>query len=492
MSVALVIRNGTVIDGTCAPPVRADVAIENGRIAAIGHLPAREDCPSLDATGCTVAPGFIDIHSHSDLTLLLDPRAVSAIAQGVTTEVIGNCGHGCAPILDPGLAKTAIYGPVSELSFGWHSVAGYLERLEQARPAVNVAALVPNGQLRLGTLGTAQRPANPDELERMKRALVDGLDEGAFGFSTGLEYALAAEAVAEALRTARAAGVRLQVSHITPRAGHDVTARCLELVADARAGGQDVAFDMHTRLFGFTHLKNLLPSWALAGAPDAIATRLRDPSVRDQVRGHSNLITRLGDWERVALVNSPRFPELAGVSLAEIGRRWGKSPLDAAYDILAAEAADLLLPMVILQSYSEPLLRLTYREASCMIGSDATTLAPDGALAKEIFYGAYTWAAWFYRRIVRELGDLSPAQAVARLAALPARVMGLDDRGVLAAGKRADIVVFDPDRFGERGTVEQPNRLAEGMVHVVVNGVPALRDGAPTGQRNGHVLRARR
>ncbi len=457
--------------------------------------------------------------------MLLDPRAVSAIAQGVTTEVIGNCGHGCAPILDPALAKTAIYGPVANLNFGWRGVAGYLKRLERARPAVNVAALVPNGQLRLGTVGTAERAARPDELARMTRALTKSLEQGAFGFSTGLEYgheasaseeevtalcrvvaragglyathtrerdSRAPEAVAEALRTARDAGVRLQVSHITPRAGRDVTEHCLELVDQARRDGQDVAFDMHTRLFGFTHLKNLLPSWALEGTPDAIATRLRDPAIRDQFRAHPNLISGIGDWERVILLNCPRFPGLAGLSLAEIGRRRSKPPLDAAYDILSLEPDNLLLPMVILKSYSEDLLRLTYREPDCMVGSDATTLAPDGPLAAEIFHGAYTWAAWFYRRIVRELGDLTPAEAVERLAALPARVLGLSDRGTLTQGARADIVVFDPERFGERGTVEQPNRLAEGMIHVVVNGTPTLVDGAPTGQRNGHVLRARR
>ena len=523
MALDLIIRNGTVIDGTGAPPRRADIAVEAGRIAAIGSLDTVTGVPELDAAGLYVTPGFIDIHSHSDLTLLVDPRAASAIAQGVTTEVIGNCGHGCAPIVDPKIAKAAIYGPVQEADFNWRSVADYLARLEAARPAVNVLALVPNGQLRLGALGSEQRRASPDELRTMKYRLAEGMEQGAFGYSTGLEYAQeigapeaeitelcreaarsgglyathtrerdsrAAEAVAEAIRTARQAGARLQISHIVPRSGAAVTQACLDLVDRARADGIDVAFDMHTRLFGFTHLKNLLPSWVLAGTSAEIAARLADQGVRARIAGHPNLIAGLGDWERVLLVHSRRFADDNGTSLAEIARRRGTDPLNAAYDMLMVEADDILRPMVILKSYTEDVLELAYRHPLCMIGSDATTLAPDGKLADETFYGAYTWAAWFWRRMVREKGVFTPEQAIAKLSALPARTLGLTDRGVLRTGACADIVAFDPEGFGETGSLEQPNRLAAGMVHVLVNGVPTRLHGTPTGRRGGAVIRA--
>ncbi|HKG26242.1 MAG TPA: amidohydrolase family protein, partial [Thermomicrobiales bacterium] len=184
----LIIRNGAVVDGTGAPARRADVGIAGNRLAAIGNLAAHDAATSLDAKGNVVAPGFIDIHSHSDFTLLVDPRAQSSIAQGVTTEVIGNCGHGCAPISHPGQVTGNIYGYLPDFPLDWTTMAGYLERLEKAGPAVNVVPLVPNGNLRLATLGLQDRPATPDELRQMEYLLEEGLEAGAFGFSTGLEY----------------------------------------------------------------------------------------------------------------------------------------------------------------------------------------------------------------------------------------------------------------------------------------------------------------
>src|SRR4051812_2522197 len=187
MSVDLAIRNGVVIDGTGAEGRAADVGIRGGRIVAIGHV--AEAATEVDATGKVVTPGFVDIHSHSDYTLLVDPRAVSAIHQGVTLEVVGNCGFGCFPIRDPALARRSIYGYTPDLPVTWSSASEYFERLEAARPAVNVASLVPNGQLRLSVVGLEERPASPDELREMRRLLEESLEQGAWGYSTGLEYA---------------------------------------------------------------------------------------------------------------------------------------------------------------------------------------------------------------------------------------------------------------------------------------------------------------
>ena len=518
----LVVRGGTVIDGTGAPPFRADVAVAGGRIAHVGDLTDARDAAVLDAEGLAVAPGFIDIHSHSDFTLLVDPRAVSSIAQGVTLEVIGNCGYGCNPIGDPSLAREAIYGFREDLPLTWTDMAGYVERLESARPAVNVAALVPNGQLRLATVGLEMRPADRDELDAMKRLLHQGLEQGGFGYSTGLEYATeagapetevtelcrvcaehgglyathtrnrdegAVEAVAEAIRTAERAGARLQISHITPRGGRADAERAMALVDAARARGGDVAFDMHTRLFGTTYLKVILPSWALRGGRDAIARRLSDPDERTKLKSHRSVISAFGDWDRVVLLDDPAFPELSRRSLGEIARERGGDAFDCAYDILLAEIDHLHRPMVIIHSYSEDLLRFTYENPLCAIGSDATALAPDGPLAASTFHGAYTWASWFYRRMVRETGALAAGDAVHRMTGLPAERLGLADRGVIRKGACADLAIFDADRFAETGTTFEPNRIAGGMVHVLVNGVVAMRDGALTGERGGAVLR---
>ena len=518
----IALTGGTVIDGSGGPPRAADVLLDGDAILAVGRFDCAGDDEVIDVAGLIVAPGFIDIHSHSDFTLLTDPRAVSAIAQGVTTEIVGNCGYGCAPLIEPRLASMAIYGALQGRTLRRTSMRDYFGQLEAAQPAVNVMALVPNGQLRLGHVGVRAGPATPDELASMSWSLDAALDAGAAGYSTGLEYAQesgapaaevtvlcrsaahvdglyathtrnrdihAVAAVEEAIATARAAGVRLQVSHITPRTGLAATEQAIRLVEDARAAGLDVAFDMHTRTFGFTHLKNVVPPELLAGTVVEVRRRLADPANRGAIAAHPNLIRGVGDWDRVVLTGSRARPEWNGRSFAAIGAGAGREPLDAAVDVLIADADHLLEPMVLLKTYDEAVLAATYRHPLCMIGSDATTLAPDGPLAGEIFHGAYTWAAWFWRRMVRELAVLDAATAIHRLTAMPAATMRLADRGTLRAGARADVVAFDPATFGETGTIAEPNRLAVGMQHVFVNGVATMRDGVRTSTRGGRVLR---
>ena len=512
----LVIRGGTVLDGSGAPGRVGDVLVVDRRIADVGRVEAEAE--EIDARGLAVAPGFVDLHSHSDFTLLVDPRAVSAIHQGVTTEVVGNCGFGCFPIRDPAMASRAIYGYTDERTITWSSAGEYLDELEAARPAVNVASLVPNGQLRLATLGLADRPADATELGEMEELLRESLDEGAWGYSTGLEYAPeqaateaevtalarqapfyathtrrrdegAAEAVAEALRTADRAEVRLQVSHLVPRNGIEESRRCIELVDAARHRGQDVAFDMHTRTFGLTNLYAVLPPWALGAERDELAEILRDPARRDAMRGHRSILGAGGDWSRVVLLDNDVWPEHGRRSIAAIAADRGQAPLDAAYDLLVDGVDDLHRLMVIMNAYTKEQQREALSHPLCVPGSDATTLAPDGPLADAFFHGAYTWAAWFWRFMVRDERLLGPEEAVHRLTGAPAARIGLDDRGVLRPGSRADVVVFDPAALADRGTTFEPNRLAVGMRHVLVNGVHTLRDGQLTGERGGEVLR---
>lgn len=521
MTADLVVRGGTIVDGSGGEPYRADLLVSGAKVAEIGTVGPIE-APELDATGLLVSPGFIDIHSHSDYTLLVDPRAVSAIHQGVTLEVIGNCGHGCFPVHDPALARNAIYGYDDAVPLRWSRANEYFDALDRARPAVNILSLVPNGQLRLDVVGLQHRPATSDELGEMRSRLARSLDEGAWGFSTGLEYATeagapedeiealcrvvaragalyathtrrrddgAADAVVEAVRTAERAGVRLQVSHLIPRSGMEEGERCIAVVDEARAGGLDVAFDMHTRLFGFTYLPTVLPAWALEGGLSAASGMLRDPGTRERLKRHENILSAGGDWGRVVLLDNDVWPEQSRRDVAAIAAERSQEPLDAVYDLLLAAGDRMRQLMVMIRCYTEREQEVAFAHPLCMPGSDATTLAPDGRLADSVFHGAYTWAAWYYRFMVRQTRTLTPAEAVRRMTALPAERIGLGDRGTLRVGACADLAIFDADEFGEVGTTFEPNQLAVGMRHVVVNGVLTLVDGALTGERGGAVLR---
>ncbi len=519
MSIDTAIRNGIVVDGTGADGVRTDVGLHDGRIVAVGVVPDADT--EIDAAGKVVAPGFIDIHSHSDYTLLVDPRAASAVHQGVTLEVVGNCGFGCFPLLDKDLAPKAIYGHSSDVPLTWTSAAEYFDRLEEASPAINVASLAPNGQIRLAVVGLADRPARPDELARMTYLLDEALEQGAWGYSTGLEYAAergadedelvamcgvcgrhhgmyathtrrrdegADGAVAEALRTAERSGVRLQVSHLVPRNGLESARRCVELVDGAAASGMDVAFDMHTRLYGTTFLLTALPPSALED-PARLREILSSEEQRRAMRGYESILSAGGDWSRIVLLDNDVWPDYARRDIAAVAAERGQEPLDAVYDLLLGAADDPGVLMVIIHAYTEEQQREAFAHPLCVPGSDATTMAPTGPLADRVFHGAYTWAAWYLRFCVQQEHVLTLPEAIHRLTGAPAERLGLSDRGVLRVEARADLVVFDPRAFKEEGTTFAPNRLATGMDTVIVNGGVTLSGGELTGVRNGHVLR---
>ncbi len=425
-----------------------------------------------------------------------------------------------------------IYGYRPDVRAGWHSVAEYLECVEQAQPAVNVATLVPNGNLRLAVTGLVDRPSRPDELEQMKQLLAEGMEQGAFGYSTGLEYGperacteeeiaalaqvaaryggfyathtrnrgtgaeAAIETIAEAIRTSRAANIPLQISHISIVArlaedGRWAVDKALEQVEVARARGQDVTFDMHTRLFGTTNLSAALPPRALEGSTAEIAARLRDPAVRRELKNYQSIITALArnDWSRIVIFDSPLQPEISRKSIADLAAARDAEPLDTIYDILLAHVEHIHALMIIAFAYRAQDIRPAFQHPLCMVGSDATALATDGLLAGTSFHGAFTWASWYYRHFVRETGMLSPQEAVRRMTSLPAARLGLAERGVIKKGAWADLAIFDPERFAERGTTFEPNQIAAGMRHVIVNGEIAVKDGALTGKRMGSVLR---
>jgi N-acyl-D-amino-acid deacylase len=351
----------------------------------------------------------------------------------------------------------------------------------------------------------------------MKSLLAQNLEEGGWGYSTGLEYpaesgapdaeltelakvaagkglyaahvrrrdAGAVSAIDEAIRVGEDAGAKIQISHLLPRKTDErEDVRSLELIDAAQRRGLDIAFDMHTRLYGTTFLDTLLPPWA----QDEPARHLASAGSRQRMRSYQSILTG-GGWDRVMLLDHPEFPQYSRKSFGELARHEKRDAYDIAFDILQTEAGTETRAMVIINAYTPDQQALMFAHPLCMPGSDATTLAPDGPLASSVFHGAYTWASWYFHFMVHERKLLTAPQAVERLTGFPARTLGLKDRGRIAEGYCADLAVFEDEGFQAKGTTFEPNQLARGMRHVVVNGVPTLKDGSFTGSRGGQVLR---
>ena len=529
----LVIAGGHVLDGRGAAPERADVGIRGDRVVAVGDLGDAAPGRRVDAVGRIVAPGFVDVHSHSDFTLLADPAAESALAQGVTTEVVGNCGHGCAPIGPEAdqrfTANIYGWGP-GVRRIDWTTVAGYLDALDAARPAVNVAALVPLGNLRLLALDDVARPADSVGIARLARLLDAALDDGAIGLSSGLEYpaehaAGAAEIHAlcrrvaarsglyathtrdrgrgvvewttEAVSTARATGVRTQVSHILARRGSgapEANVEIADMLESAAAQDLQIAWDVHTRRFGITNLSTAVRPDVLALPPAHRMRALRDPTTLHAGPDDDTVIASFGraGWDRTFVLEAgPRHAELASTSVAQVAADAGLTPIHLLLAVLrdAAAAGDVHRPMAYATTYTEDDIATAVATSRCAVGSDATTMSLTGPLRDVALPGAVTWAAWFLRRLVHERHVLPLPEAIRRITSLPADQAGLADRGRLLAGARADVVVFDPAAVREPADPIRPAALATGVDHVIVNGVVAWEHGRPTGERRGTVIR---
>jgi N-acyl-D-amino-acid deacylase len=529
MADALLVSGGTVVDGTGGPGRHADVLLRAGRIAALG--PGLDPPPGariLGADGLVVAPGFVDLHTHADFTLLAFPGAASAVRQGVTTVVVGNCGGGVAPCShEHDFRRTAFaYSSDWGVEVTWTSVGEYLETL--GGKGANVAALVPHGAVRNAVMGLEARAPEAAELDRMLGLTREGLEAGAVGVSTGLEYqpgsragtdelaalcALAsdrdgvhathmrnraerfASATEEALEISRRTGVRTQLSHVAPRpyAPPAETEAAFEAVERARAEGHAVYVDTFPETWGPGNLADLFPPEITQGRPAEVLARLQDPRARRAVEEHfaagRNFLVRAGGYEQIFVSSSPVRPELTGRSLAGLAREAGTTVGAWACDTLL-DAGSLLMSVGIRHVYAteedlDRVLALPY----CGLGSDGVVTDGEGdACPFPWNASSYGYAARTLEHYVRERGLFTLEEAVRRLAALPAEAMGLRDRGLLRAGLAADVVVFDPARIHDRTTPEDVARHPEGVVHVLVNGVPVVEGGRPTGARPGSVV----
>ena len=516
----ILISGGEVLDGSGAPALRADVGVRGDRIVAVGDLTGATATQVLDARGGVVAPGFVDIHTHSDFTLLVDGRADSQICQGVTTEVIGQCGFSAAPMgepPDPG----QMLGPVDAgVPLSWRGFGQYLDALQGARPAVNVAAFVGHGAL--------WRAAGAGGVAAMERLAEQAFDEGAIGLSTGLEYwpgneapeeeivAMARVAArrgglyathvrnrdvdiemgfAEALRAARRSGARLQISHIQPKFGAPprAMAQALETIHQARADGVDAAFDVIPHDWAHTVVVSVLPAWAREGGTAATLQRLADPVQRERMKHNPQPIWRLvteGRWERIALLQSAAHPDWVGIDIATLARRRGSDPHDTVFDLLLDEGEGLAQLMWTSRNFEDSDICLCLRDAACSVMSDTLAVSPDGPLKGVIgSLSGYGWTARLLGHYTRELGVLTLAEAVHRITGRPAERLRLVDRGVVRRSAFADLVVFDPAAVRDQSSIATPATHPAGFRHVVVNGQVVLREGVRNAERPGRVLR---
>ncbi len=521
MDLDLLIHGGTVLDGTGTEGQRADVGVRGDRIVAVGLLQGATARHRIDAQGLTVAPGFIDVHTHSDFTLLVDGRADSALCQGVTTEVVGQCGFSAAPLGTPPDASQLL-GHVEggAVALDWRTFGQYLDRLEQAQPALNVAALVGHGAI--------MRAAGEGGLQAMQAATEAAFDAGAWGLSTGLEYwpgntspqaeieALAGVAgrrgrlyathvrnrdidcersFAEAIRTARVGGARLQISHIQPKFGAPPGAmqQALAQLDAAQAEGVDAAFDVIPHEWSHTAVVSCLPPWAREGGTQATLARLSDPVQRQRMQHNPQPIWQLvpaGRWERIVLLHSVAHPELVGLDFVQIAQRLATTPFDAVLDLLRDEGEGLAQLLWTSRNFEDADICLCLRDRRCSVISDTLSVSRRGPLADVIgSLSGYGWTARLLGGYARERGVLTLAEAVHRITGRPSARMGLVDRGVLRAGAFADLVVFDAMQVQDRASLTEPRVHPAGFQHVLVNGNVVVQDDQRNDARPGRVLR---
>jgi N-acyl-D-amino-acid deacylase len=526
----LVIRGGTVYDGTGGPGRRADVALRGDRIAAIGDFRGVSASTVVDASGLAVAPGFINMLSWSTESLLIDGRSQGEIRQGVTTEIFGE-GSSMGPLTREMKERAIKEQGDLKYDITWTTLSEYLRDLERRGISPNAASFIGAATVREYVIGLDDRAPTGDELERMRALVRQEMEAGALGIGSALIYApgfyaktdelielckAAApfrgkyishmrsegnrleESVDEVLRIAREAGVPAEIYHLKA-AGKDnwpKMDRVLKMVNDARAQGLAITADMYTYTAGATGLDAAMPPWVLDGGWEAAFKRLRDPEQRTKIAAAittptsewENLYLAAGSADRVLLVGfkSDALKPLTGKTLAEVARMRGKTPEQTIMDLVSEDESRVATVYFLM---SEDNLTKEMRQPWVSFGSDAESMTPEPPFTKSSTHPrAYGNFARVLGKYVRDDKVLTLEEAVRRLSGLPATNLELDRRGFLKEGMFADVVVFDPASMADRATFERPHQYAIGMRHVFVNGVQVLKDGEHTGAKPGRAL----
>ena len=531
------IRNGTVIDGTGRLRYEADIGISRGRIAAIGPLGDAGAAHTIDASGLIVAPGFIDIHSHSDMSLFDDPGGDSKAFQGVTTEVIGNCSFSPFPIRPDGRADFGMGSMDWPVEWEWRDLDGWATALESRGISLNVAPQVGQAALQIAVGATQDRPVTPDEMSAMQRLAGEAIEQGAFSISTGLslspsEYMSTAEvielckaishyegvfyathsrfgagkhvtAIEEAVDIGQRSGMPVQYSHLAilsrpdlggwrkpaGRNGHGP--EMLEVFEKARSDGLDITYDSHPYNAAGGGIEQLVPTWAEAGGTDEYMARLRDPDVRKRIReevasGFGRVTPRFDTWV-ISDVKSEANQDVVGRSIAEIAADRGVEPAEA---VLQLEEEERGAVSAVVHGRVERDTRYFLAHPLGMVSSDGNAISPTGVHAhKQVhprFYGTFPRVLG---RNVREQSLMSLETAIEKMTSRPADRLNLKDRGRIEIGLLADLVVFDPEKIIDHSTFEQPHQLSEGVLHLLVRGEAVISGARQTHARPGRVLR---
>jgi N-acyl-D-amino-acid deacylase len=538
----LLVKNGLVIDGAGNPWFKADVGISNGKIAAIDrHINAKAE-RILDVKGLVISPGFIDIHTHSDLTLLINPRAESKIRQGVTTEVVGNCGLSAAPTDKKTLRllKEQWGIEAGKVKWNWKTLGEYLSQLEKA-VSVNVAALVGHGTVRTTVIGVDDRRPTTHEMEKMKTLVAESMEDGAFGLSSGLVYLpgcfaetselielckvvstyggfytshtrgereMIVDSLKEAIAIGEQAGVPVEVSHNCPKyGGHERLKEMFEIYKKARARGVEVTLDNDAHTDFNPYLGQVLPQWAQAGGNEKTAERLRDLRSREKIKkeiledkhpgpGYVGLVKH-GRWDRIFLFHCRKNQDLIGKSIKEIARMRKVDPFDAYFDLIIEDEGDV---SALFYYIEEEDIRELLKHPLMMVCTDGAASATYGALRNIEGYSPCSYGEYPYilERYVREEGILSLHEAIRKMTSFPAQKLGLKDRGLLREGMWADMVIFNAKTVKDRATdrfpysfplKNYPHKYPEGIAYVIVNGQIVVQKGRHTGIFPGKVLR---
>lgn len=520
----LIIKNGTVIDGIKNQGYKADLGIIGERISVVGNLQAEKGRTIIEATGRAVCPGFIDIHSHTDFELLINPKAESKIRQGVTTELSGNCGDSVFPRKKAPPEAERIIHERLELEADWVNLEGYRRKLSKKGIAVNHGTLAGQGTLRDYVLGEERREPTPKEMELMKKLVAEAMEQGAFGVSSGLEYtpsgfASAAEvielcketaryggfyathirsednqvleAVGESLFIAEKAEIPLQISHLktSGRINWWKMPMIIDLIERARERGVRVTADRYPYTAYSTGLSINFPLWALDGGKTKFVERLKDKDLRQKMKAETlEKVIGNNSWESllIAGVNTEKNRHLEGKYLPEGAALRKQDPYEFACDLLIEEGGDV---SIVGFGMSDENTELVLKHPLVMLCSDGVALAPYGPLDRGVphprNYGAFPR---FLSTYIREKKLLNLPEAIKKMTSLPAAKMKLKDRGSIRKGNFADLVVFDPETISDKATYTKPKQYPEGIDYVIVNGRIVIDHDKHTGELPGKVL----